>query len=51
MGNPGGVQDETDKGYEPAEDPDTGPATTPEDVERDSERDQAEGEEPAPAAG
>lgn len=37
---------ETDKPYDPEEDPDTGPARTPADVEAKAERDQAEGETP-----
>jgi hypothetical protein len=43
------MRSDTEKPYDPAEDPDTEPATTPDEVQRDSERDQAEGDEPAAA--
>ena len=34
---------DTERDYDPNEDPDTDAATTPEEVEEDSDRDQAEG--------
>ena len=43
------MQPDTDKQYEPEEDPDTDAATTPDEVEGREDRDQAEGEGKNPA--